>query len=134
MSHWNDNAQLVCTVALESHDIINHQLKRLKAHIEAEFYQAKLQGRRSNKALYEAVMSAFSVMEGDAPKAVEKTLEMAFERYIEMVLFKGRKLKLLKQGLNLPPNAGSATLWALNYFQLVSSYSLGRDLNILWSS
>ena len=133
VSHWNDNTQLVRTVAAESHDIINHQLKRLKAHIETELYQAKPQGRRRNKAFYEAVMSSFSVMEGEAPKAVEKTPEMAFERYLEMVLFQGRKLTLLKQGLNLPQNAGSATLWALNYFQLASSYSLGQDLNILWN-
>ncbi|MDA9019278.1 site-specific integrase [Flavobacteriales bacterium] len=84
VSHWNDKTQLVRTVAAESHDIINHQLKRLKAHIETEFYQAKSEGRRRNKAFYEAVMSSFSVMEGDAPKAAEKTLEMAFERLIDL--------------------------------------------------
>ena len=100
VTHWNDNTQLVRTVASESHDIINHQLKRLKAHIEAEFYQAKSQGRRPNKTFYQAVMASFSVMEGDAPKAAEKTLEMAFERHIELARSEDPRVPLAPKTIN----------------------------------
>ena len=100
VSHWNDNTQLIRTVAVESHDIINHLLKRLKAHIETEFYQAKSEGRRRNKAFYEAVMSSFSVMEGDAPKAAEKTLEMAFERLIDLARSNDPRVPLAPKTIN----------------------------------
>lgn len=50
LSHWNENTQLVRTVASASHDLINHQLKRLKAHIETRFYEAKASGQRRDKA------------------------------------------------------------------------------------
>ena len=71
LEHWNKRTQLVRSVASENHDIINHQLKRLQAHIEAEFYRAKLCGRKRNKGFYEAM--ACSALSGAA--MAEKTLE-----------------------------------------------------------
>lgn len=62
-SHSNQKTQLVRTVASERHDIINHQLKRLKAHIEARFHEAKSNGQRRDKAYYEAVMDSSSILE-----------------------------------------------------------------------
>ena len=59
-SHWNQKTQLVRTVASESHDIINHQLKRLKAHVESCFYEAKAEGQRRDRTFYEVVMDSFS--------------------------------------------------------------------------
>lgn len=83
-SHWNQKTQLVRTVASERHDIINYQLKRLKAHIETCFYEAKAQGQRRSKSFYEAVMGSFSVLEGDATSDPENTLEAAFDEYIRL--------------------------------------------------
>lgn len=83
-SHWNQKTQLVRTVAGERHDIINHQLRRLKAHIEARFYEAKSNGQRRDKAFYEAVMDSFSILDGDAPKRPENMVEGAFEEYIRL--------------------------------------------------
>ena len=83
-SHWNQKTQLVRTVASESHDIINHQLKRLKAHVETRFYEAKAEGQRRDRAFYEVVMDSFSILEGDAPKDPENTIEAAFDEYIRL--------------------------------------------------
>ena len=83
------------TVASERHDIINYQLKRLKAHIETCFYEAKAQGQRRSKSFYEAVMGSFSVLEGDATSDPENTLEAAF-----MVRYSRRVVRKI---LGLPP-------------------------------
>lgn len=100
LEHWNERTHLVRSVASENHDIINHQLKRLQAHIEAEFYRAKSSGRKRNKGFYEAVMASFSALEGDAPKEAEKTLEMAFEHYIELACLNDPRVPLEKQTIN----------------------------------
>ena len=83
-SHWNQKTQLVRTVASERHDIINHQLKRLKAHVETCFYEAKAEGQRRDRTFYEVVMDSFSILEGDAPKGPENTIEAAFDEYIRL--------------------------------------------------
>ena len=100
VENWNDRARLVRSVASENHDIINHQLKRLKAYIEAEFYQAKSRGLKRNKAFYEAVMTSFSALEGNAPKEVEKTLEMAFEHYIKLARLNDPRVPLATKTIN----------------------------------
>ena len=100
LEHWNERTRLVRSVASENHDIINHQLKRLQAHIEAEFYKAKSRGRKRNKAFYEAVMTSFSALEGDAPKEVEQTLEMAFEQYIELARLNDPRVPLATKTIN----------------------------------
>ena len=48
-SSWNKNTQSVRTVASESYDLINLQLRRLKAHVESKAVSAKSVGvhRRS---------------------------------------------------------------------------------------
>ena len=43
-SSWNKNTQSVRTVASESYDLINLQLRRLKAHIESKAVSAKSDG------------------------------------------------------------------------------------------
>lgn len=84
VSHWNENTQLVRTMAIENHDIINHQLRRLKSHVEMEYYSAKAEGRTRTKSFYEAAMASFSLSEGDAPKNAKATLQKAFGRYIQL--------------------------------------------------
>ena len=100
LEHWNERTRLVRSVASENHDIINHQLKRLQAHIESEFYKAKSRGRKRNKAFYEAVMASFSALEGDAPKEVEQTLEMAFEQHIELARLNDPRVPLATKTIN----------------------------------
>ena len=126
LSHWNENTQLVRTVASESHDIINHQLKRLKAHIETRFYEAKASGQRRDKAFYEAVMDSFSILEGDAPKGPENTIEGAFEEYIRLAR-EGSPRVLLK------PRTINTYVASINHIRFLKmEKTLLSDLDMEW--
>ena len=126
LSHWNENTQLVRTVASASHDIINHQLKRLKAHIETRFYEAKASGQRRDKAFYEAVMDSFSILEGDAPKGPENTIEGAFEEYIRLAR-EGSPRVLLK------PRTINTYVASINHIRFLKmEKTLLSDLDMEW--
>ena len=84
-SSWNKNTQSVRTVASESYDLINLQLRRLKAHIESKAVSAKSDGVHRTKSFYAAAIESFTVFEEVAkPKhQVQWSLAEAFERFID---------------------------------------------------
>lgn len=84
-SSWNKNTQSVRTVASESYDLINLQLRRLKAHVESKAVTAKSDGVHRTKSFYAAAIESFAVFEEAAkPKyQLQWSLSDAFERFID---------------------------------------------------
>ena len=84
-SSWNKNTQSVRTVASESYDLINLQLRRLKVHVESKAVSAKSNGVHRTRSFYAAAIESFTVFEEAAkPKhQVQWSLSEAFERFID---------------------------------------------------
>ena len=83
-SSWNSKTQSVRTVADERYDIINLQLKRLKAHVETQAVEAKSSGVHRSKSFYLGAIESFAVFEeGSAPKHRKQwNLKQAFDAFI----------------------------------------------------
>ena len=81
---WNKNTQSVRTNSIEPYDLINLQLKHLKAFIESEYVLAKSMGVPRSKRFYKSVIDKFQL--GEVSSNGEKkllTLGDAFELYTE---------------------------------------------------
>ena len=60
-SSWNTKTQSVRTNSIEPFDILNLQLRRLKAHIEAEYVTLSLMGIQRSKRFYKATIDKFQL-------------------------------------------------------------------------
>ena len=82
-SSWNDNTQSVRTNSIEPFDILNLQLRRLKAHIEAEYVHAKSMGIPRSKRFYKTAIAKFQLREMKVNSDHKLlTLGDAFEHYL----------------------------------------------------
>ena len=94
---WNTNTQSVRTNSIEPFDILNLQLRRLKAHIEAEYVHAKSKGIPRSKRFYKTAIAKFQLRELKVNSDHKLlTLGDAFEHYLNDAQAK-------KNGINLAP-------------------------------
>ena len=83
-SSWNTKTQSVRTNSIEPYDLINLQLKRLKAFIESEYVLAKSMGINRSKRFYKATIDKFRFSEVEVSSEKKLlTLGDAFELYTE---------------------------------------------------
>jgi hypothetical protein len=98
-SSWNAKARSVRSVACESYELLNLQLRRLETTIEAKAIEAKSKGQVRSKGFYGAIVSSFSLIEEAATKRTSHwTILEAFQEFRDQALatnspFTGKRLK-----------------------------------------
>ena len=126
-SSWNHNAQCVRTNSIEPFEIINLQLKRLKAHMEAEYVHAKSKGIPRSKRFYKGALSSFQLSEMKV-NSDKKLLSLgdAFELYINDAQSK-------KNGINLAPRTLKTITNSYNHTKYLRMHTiLISELDMDW--
>jgi integrase len=126
-SSWKKNAQCVRTNSIEPFEIINLQLKRLKAHIIAEYYHAKSMGIPRSIRFYKAALSSFQLREMKV-NSDRKLLSLgdAFELYINDAQSK-------KNGINLAPRTLKTITNSYNHTKYLRMHTiLISELDMDW--
>lgn len=126
-SSWNQNAQCVRTNSIEPFEIINLQLKRLKAHMEAEYVHAKSKGIPRSKRFYKGALSSFQLSEMKV-NSDKKLLSLgdAFELYINDAQSK-------KNGINLAPRTFKTITNSYNHTKYLRMHTiLISELDMDW--
>jgi integrase len=126
-SSWNDNTQSVRTNSIEPFDILNLQLRRLKAHIEAEYVHAKSKGIPRSKRFYKTTLSNFQLSEMKV-NSEHKLLSLgdAFEMYIE-------DAKANRNGIKIAPSTVKVITNSYNHTKYLRMHTiLLSELDIDW--
>ena len=124
---WNKNTQSVRTNSIEPYDLINLQLKRLKAFIESEYVLAKSMGVPRSKHYYKSIIDKFqlSEMKVNSDKKL-LTLGDAFELYIGDAQAHKNGVKLAPRTLKTITNSFNHTKYLKMHTILIS------ELNMDW--
>ena len=126
-SSWNDNTQSVRTNSIEPFDILNLQLRRLKAHIEAEYVHAKSKGIPRSKRFYKTALSNFQLSEMKV-NSEHKLLSLgdAFEMYIE-------DAKANRNGIKIAPSTVKVITNSYNHTKYLRMHTiLLSELDMDW--
>ena len=126
-SSWNDNTQSVRTNSIEPFDILNLQLRRLKAHIEADYVHAKSKGIPRSKRFYKTALSNFQLSEMKV-NSEHKLLSLgdAFEMYIE-------DAKANRNGIKIAPSTVKVITNSYNHTKYLRMHTiLLSELDMDW--
>ena len=126
-SSWNTNTQSVRTNSIEPYDLINLQLKRLKAFIESEYVLAKSMGTPRSKRFYKSIIDKFQLIEMKVNSDKKLlTLGNAFELYIGDAQAHKNGVKLAPRTLKTITNSFNHTKYLKMHTILIS------ELNMDW--
>lgn len=126
-SSWNENTQSVRTNSIEPYDLINLQLKRLKAFIESEYVLAKSMGIPRSKRFYRSTIDKFQLSEMKV-NSEQKLLSLgdAFEMYIE-------DAKANRNGIKIAPSTVKVITNSYNHTKYLRMHTiLLSELDIDW--
>ena len=125
-SNWNDTTQKVRSVAEESYELINLQLKRLTSLLEENTYEARSKGIRRDKEFYGSLIKSFYQLEGKQIKScTEWTIERAFELYISEAESPSKKVDIKDSTIK----TYRTTLKCLQYFNMHKTLLTNIDMN-----
>ena len=124
-SSWNENTQSVRTNSIEPYDLINLQLKRLKAFIESEYVLAKSMGIPRSKRFYRSTIDKFqlSEMKVNSDKKL-LTLGDAFDLYIGDATSNRNGIKLSPMTLKTISNSYNHTKYLRMHTILISELDM----------
>jgi integrase len=126
-SSWNENTQSVRTNSIEPYDLINLQLKRLKAFIESEYVLAKSMGISRSKRFYRSTIDKFQLSEMKV-NSEHKLLSLgdAFEMYIE-------DAKANRNGIKIAPSTVKVITNSYNHTKYLRMHTiLLSELDMDW--
>ncbi len=126
-SSWNENTQSVRTNSIEPYDLINLQLKRLKAFIESEYVLAKSMGIPRSKRFYRSTIDNFQLSEMKV-NSEHKLLSLgdAFEMYIE-------DAKANRNGIKIAPSTVKVITNSYNHTKYLRMHTiLLSELDMDW--
>jgi integrase len=124
-SSWNENTRSVRTNSIEPYDLINLQLKRLKAFIESEYVLAKSMGIPRSKRFYRSTIDKFqlSEMKVNSDKKL-LTLGDAFQLYIGDAKSNKNGMKLAPMTLKTISNSYNHTKYLRMHTILISELDM----------
>ena len=123
---WNKNTQSVRTNSIEPYDLINLQLKRLKAFIESEYVLAKSMGTPRSRRFYKSIIDKFQLSEMKVNSEKEiLTLSDAFEIYIVDAKANRNGIKIAPSTIKVIANSYSHIKYLRMHTILISE--LGMD-------
>ena len=126
-SSWNENTRSVRTNSIETYDLINLQLKRLKAFIESEYVLAKSMSITRSKRFYKATIDKFQLSEVEVSSEKKLlTLGDAFELYTE-------DAKSKKNGIKIAPRTLKTFHSSFSHIKYVKMHTiLISELDMDW--
>ena len=126
-SSWNNKTQSVRTSSVEAFEIINLQLKRLKAHVEAYYVEAKSKGIPRNKRFYKQALADFQLEEMIVNNDQQLlSLRDAFELYLNDARAK-------KNGINIASSTVKTINNSFNHTKFLRMHTiLISELDMEW--
>ena len=126
-SYWNENTQSVRTNSIEPYDLINLQLKRLRAFLESEYVLAKSMGISRSKRFYRSTIDKFQLSEMIVTSDKKLlTLGDAFEIYIEDAKANRNGIKIASSTVKVIANSYSHLKYLRMHTILIS------ELDVDW--
>ena len=126
-SSWNLKTQSVRSNSIEDYEVINLQLKRLKAHIETCYVHAKSIGTPRTKSFYKSAVDSFLSSEIQSTSSQKAfTLCDAFELYLQ-------DAKSGNRGVNISESTIKTIDNALNHIKYLGLHTiLISELDMNW--